>query len=153
MFRDVVDSRDVLVIELRSLLGFLPEPATALRVLAMFGADRLHGDSPLEQPIFGKKYLAHSATAESGLDDETFVTAAHVDGSWRHGHTCQGREVRARPIADRRPALDLGTILGEIVRRASGDSSSLGIRELLSPGLGTGVRQTIEMPPTGADDF
>src|SRR5215510_14911744 len=114
MFRDVVDSSDVVVIELRSLLGFLAEPATELRVLAMFGPDRLHGDSPLEQLIFGKKYLAHSATAKSGLDDETFVTAAHVDGSWRHGHTCQGRRVVARWSDARRSALDLGTIVGEI---------------------------------------
>src|SRR5262249_49340097 len=91
MFRDVVDSRDVLVIELRSLLGFLAEPATELRVLTMFRPDRLHGDPPLEHPIFGKKYLAHSAAAESGLDDETFVTAPHVDRSWRHEHTCPGK--------------------------------------------------------------
>src|SRR5215472_15740630 len=122
MFRDVVDSSDVLFIELRGLLGFLAEPATELRVLAMFRPDRLHGDSPLEHPIFCKKHLAHTTAAESGLDDETFVTAAHVDGSWRHGHTCQGRKSR-RPL-ERRSALDLGTIVGEIVRSASGDSSS-----------------------------
>src|SRR5215472_15051515 len=125
MFRDVVDSRDVLVIELRSLLGFLAEPATELRVLTMFRPDGLHGDPPLEHPVFCKKYLAHSAAAESGLDDETFVTAAHVDGSWRHGHTCPGKKSR-RPL-DRRSALDLGAVVDEIVRRASGDSSSLGI--------------------------
>jgi len=43
--------------------------------------------------------------------------------------------------------MDLGAVLGEIVRRASGDSSSLGILRAVSPGLGTGVRHTIEMPP------
>src|SRR5215472_3734211 len=107
MFRAVVDSSDVVVIELRSLLGFLAEPATELRVLAMFGPDRLHGDSPLEHPIFGKKHLAHSAAAESGLDDKTFVVAAHVNGSWRHGHTCPGKR-SPRPM-ERRPGLGAGS--------------------------------------------
>src|SRR5262249_21167054 len=86
VFRDVVDSRDVIVIELRSLFGLFVETAAELRVLAVFGPDCLHGDSPLELSIFGKKHLAHSTAAESCLDDETFVTAAHVDGSLRHGY-------------------------------------------------------------------
>src|SRR5215472_15120859 len=69
------------------------------------------------------------------------------------GTPAQGREVLARWSDARRSALDLGAVLDEIMRRASGDSSSLGIPQAVSPGLGTGVRQTIEMPPPGAGDF
>src|SRR5262249_35950661 len=65
----------------------------------------------------------------------------------------QGRGVLARRSDARRTALDLGTIVGEIIRRASGDPSSLGIPLAVSPGLGTGVRQTIDMPPPGTGDF
>ncbi len=46
-------------------------------VLAVAAADRFHGNSPLEHPVFGQKHLARSAAAESCLDDKPPGIAAH----------------------------------------------------------------------------